>query len=71
MTARAKAYCASEGPSIRRATFRGNPPARDEEKEVVLALVDELAVLAAELWFAGRLDRFPMEEEETSRGEDE
>lgn len=34
------------------------PPVPDDVA-ALLALVDELAVLAADLWFAGRLDGFP------------
>jgi hypothetical protein len=34
-----------------------------ETNHGILALVDELAILAAELWFAGKLEPFPPDEE--------
>ena len=73
MTARVKERRAREGPGIRRA----DPPeiglARaDAEREhlELLKLVDDLAVLAADLWFAGRLDLFPVHKE-AADGDDE
>lgn len=41
-----------------------------EERSAILALVDELAVLAADLWFAGKLDQFPLEEEPADAEDD-
>jgi len=37
--------------------------AAPEEQPTMIALVDELASLAADLWFAGKLDDFSLEEE--------
>jgi hypothetical protein len=34
-----------------------------QQTATILALVDELALLAADLWFAGKLDAFPLEPE--------
>jgi hypothetical protein len=34
-----------------------------QQTATILALVDELALLAADLWFAGKLDAFPFEPE--------
>ncbi|MFO0570200.1 MAG: hypothetical protein U0263_31445 [Polyangiaceae bacterium] len=39
------------------------------DRTATYALIDELAVLAADLWFAGRLDDFPSHEE-TEDGDD-
>ncbi len=43
----------------------GQPPneAAPQNLAAMLALVDELAALAADLWFAGNLDHFPIDEE--------
>jgi hypothetical protein len=35
----------------------------EQQMATILALVDELALLAADLWFAGRLDPLPLEPE--------
>ena len=34
-----------------------------QEPSAILALVDDLAVLAADLWFEGKLEKFPVHEE--------
>lgn len=55
-----------EGPGLRRTSAREVPVpdgATADQRPAILALVDELAVLAADLWFAGKLDQFPLEEE--------
>jgi hypothetical protein len=43
--------------------WRPTNEAAPEELPAMLALVDELASLAADLWFAGRLDDFSLEAE--------
>lgn len=53
-----KAICANS--EMRRRTTNDAAP---EELPAMLALVDELASLAADLWFAGKLDHFSLEEE--------
>jgi hypothetical protein len=35
----------------------------EQQMATIVALVDELALLAADLWFAGRLDPLPLEPE--------
>jgi hypothetical protein len=37
--------------------------ATPHDRSAMLALIDELASLAADLWFVGKLDRFPLEEQ--------
>jgi hypothetical protein len=43
----------------------------NEDRSVILALVDELAFLAAELWFAGKFDHCGPEEESPDVDDDE
>ena len=71
MTAKARPR-APDGPGLRRANPRDAPSDDDasEHRAARLALVDELAVLAADLWFAGQLDLFPVHEE-AADGDDE
>jgi hypothetical protein len=40
------------------------------EQHAIVALVDELASLAADLWFAGKLDAFPPEKEPADGDDD-
>jgi len=40
------------------------------EQRAIVALVDELASLAAGLWFAGKLDHFPPEKEPADGDDD-
>ena len=66
MTARARASRAREGPGLRRADAREAPAPSDgtgDQRSAILALVDDLAVLAADLWFEGKLEKFPVHEE--------
>jgi len=66
VTARAKAYRAREGPGLRRANACESAPSADataDQRSAILALVDELATLAADLWFAKKLENFPVHEE--------
>jgi class 3 adenylate cyclase len=66
VTAHARKPGARDRPPIRRTRSREDevpPDAADEAHGVLLALVDELAVLAADLWFAGRLECPSVEEE--------
>lgn len=66
VTVNARRRRAREGPGVSRASPRDevlSDAAAAEERSATLALVDELAMLAADLWFAGRLDRFPVQEE--------
>jgi hypothetical protein len=40
-----------------------NHASLDDEQSAIVALVDELATLAADLWLEGKLDAFPLIEE--------
>ncbi len=73
MTVAAKERRAREGPGPRRATPReiARVGADSEDRQALLSLVDDLAVLAADLWFAGRLDRFPVHEATVDEDEDQ
>ena len=73
MTTPARARRAREGPALRRAGALDDAPLRDAragERSAILALVDELAILAADLWFAEKLDNFPVHEESADAPED-
>lgn len=62
-----------EGPGLRRASAPDvlvPDGATADQRSAILALVDELAVLAADLWFAGKLDEFPLEEEPADAEDD-
>ena len=49
---------------------REDDSAADDDASIV-ALMDALAALAAELWAAGKLDEFPFENAERSDADDE
>ncbi len=66
MTAKARAVRMRQHSAARPAnTQDGAPPdeAAQRELSAMLAIADALASLAADLWFAGKLDRLPREEE--------
>jgi hypothetical protein len=50
-------------PGLAQARPRHRESVVDVEVSGMLPLVDALAVLAADLWFAGKLDQYPLEEE--------
>lgn len=73
MTVNAKKRRAREGPAVHHARPRDeslSDAAAAEERTATLALIDELAALAAELWFAGRLDACLVQEEGRDDDED-
>jgi hypothetical protein len=64
---------ASSARNPRRAKQRTEDPssrATQEELSAILEIVDALALLAADLWFEGKLDRFPVAEEFSDGEED-
>lgn len=71
MAARAKQQRPSEAPGLRRTTERdcASAPDADAHRVALLALVDDLAVLAADLWFSGQLDAVPTDEDPADEDE--
>lgn len=71
MTAKARACRPGEHPEARPANTQDgalSDEAARRELSAMLAIADALASLAADLWFAGKLDQLPREEEQ---GDDE
>lgn len=49
-------------PGLAQARLRRQEGKPDDDVSGMLPLVDALALLAADLWFAGKLDHFPLDE---------
>lgn len=61
VAARKKRMVAGPGPA--------RAAARPEKNEAMIALVDDLATLAASLWLDGKFDTLPTEDESDAQGE--
>lgn len=68
MAAPARERRAREGPGLHRVASPDDARASDEARALAV-LVDDLAVLAADLWFSGKLDAFPPDEDAADEDE--